>query len=123
MMRRLDLRALPAGLSEKDAKAMISNEGGGARLWSFSYHALGIVAIMRAPQPDVWVAAVTRDRAARLAAKGIVDATAQLVLESVVWSARPIEADLDRYPAAIGDLRRAYLTMGGEGAAVSSKRL
>jgi hypothetical protein len=121
-VQRLSAEVRPKGLEAKDAVALLAGAGGAA-LWSVELPAVELSCVMRAPLPDTYLAAVAEDREARSKGTGVIETMARYLLDAVVWSASPMPSALERRPAILGDLRRAYLTMGGEGAAVRSKRL
>ena len=81
--------------------------------------------VMRTPSSETWLASQSAHRRAALeTGKGVVRADLDFALEAVLWSRQPLEDVLlaDK-PALSTDVRRAYKTIGGEGADATVKSL
>lgn len=123
LVRKLATDRLPMGLTAEEAEALKAQHAG-AVLWAVDLPSQELACVMRQPLPDVYLAAAMADRDARAKGEKVIEAMGPFLGEAVVWPApAAVKAMLARRPALIGDLRSAFLRMGGEGAQVRSKRL
>jgi hypothetical protein len=125
----LDLKRLPQGLDAGTA-ARLASEAGALKLWSVENPAHGLSCVLRAPTADNWIAARTLHDDARKRSEGVIDSLDPYILGARVWSSEPLVGDgigskglLDLKPALWWNLKRAFLRMGGDGAAVRRKSL
>jgi hypothetical protein len=121
IVRRLDPMAPPPGLDTKAAADLIQQHRG-TMLWSVELAAIELSAVMKAPLADTWLAGIAADKDARAKGKDVIGAMEPYIFDAIAWPVG-ITAQLERRPAAIADLRRAFLHVGGEGARARSKRL
>lgn len=116
------LEALPRGLTAEKGAALIE-AAGGAALWTVQLPGVPNTLVMQTPLADVYLAAKAANATANERNVGRISALLTYALEAVVWSSEPIDQLLNRLPGLAADVRRAYLDMGGEGAATRSKSL
>ena len=109
----IDLKKLPAGLTDDAAKKLVS-DAAGANLWTVGVP--GFSCIMRAPEPHAWIAARAMYDDASRKGKGRIDVMDPYVRAAVAWSVEPVADILARKPAWIWPLWLGFKRIGGEGA-------
>lgn len=124
----LNLARLPTGLDAPTASRLVT-DAGKSKLWTVERADLGFACVMKAPLADIWIAARTLHGDAVARQKGIMSSLEPYVLGAVVWQSVPLAIDgskvglLDSKPGLFWDLKRCYMRMGGDGAAVRCKSL
>jgi len=116
----LDIKKLPDGLS-KDAASKLVSEANGANLWTVGVP--GFACVMRAPEPNAWIAARAMYDDAVRKGSGKIDVIDPYVRAAVVWCAEPIADALARKPARVWPLWYGFKRIGGEGAQARTFRL